>query len=90
MNELQTTTRDEAERITRARELGLPTTAAEALTDLQKINQQWVEACTSAMDECPASFVTKFTDIMFTGQRLITEARIVAQIEAHKAALANL
>lgn len=80
-------------RIQRAKELGLPTTADEAvapLTDAQQINRTWLEACESALDRCPTEFVQQFTAIMFLGQGLITESRITAQIEAHKTALSIL
>ena len=62
----------------------------ETLTDAQKLNQQWVDACSSALDECPPSFFVKFTEIMFLGQRLITESRVTAGIEAHMTALNTL
>jgi len=58
-------------------------------TEFQKINQEWVKGCEIAMSKCPGDFITHLTELMFLGQRLITEARIVAQIDAHKAALSQ-
>lgn len=45
---------------------------------------EWVKTCERLIDECPDSFLPQFTELMFTGNRLITEARIFAQIDAAK------
>jgi hypothetical protein len=55
----------------------------ERLTDRQeqqRILSDWVAACETALKDCPASFLPQFTELMFLGQRLITEARVIAQM----------
>lgn len=53
-------------------------------TEQQEINRQWTDACAIALDACPTEFVARFTEIMFLGNRLITEARISAEIDSAK------
>ena len=53
-------------------------------TDFESINREWVIECERAMAECPAGFLSRFTELMLIGQRLITEARVTAQIDAAK------
>lgn len=51
---------------------------------VQGSDTEWVQICERLMADCPATFLPQFTELMFTGQRLITEARIFAQIDAAK------
>ena len=53
-------------------------------TDFERINREWVTECERAMTQCPAGFLSRFTELMFVGQRLITEARVTAQVDAAK------
>ncbi len=55
--------------------------------EFQQINAEWVEACEAAMGKCPSEFFPTLTDLMFTGNRLITETRIRAEINAARSAI---
>lgn len=50
----------------------------------QAINREWVSECETALKACPAEFTQRFIAIMFLGQSLITETRIVAAIDGAK------
>lgn len=51
--------------------------------------QEWTEVCKPALEACPSEFVSQFCEVMFAGQRLISRARIEAQIDAAKEAVVN-
>lgn len=57
-------------------------TDKQQLDEFATINAEWVKVCEVAMEDCPASFLRTFTEVMFVGQRLITETRIRAQMNA--------
>lgn len=53
-------------------------------TDRQRLVSEWTETCKETIEQCPIAFMPQFTQIMFTGQRLIIEASVCEQINAAK------
>ena len=50
------------------------------------LHAEWIDAFEKAAVPCPAEFLPKLSDLVFTGARLITEAAWLAQREAYQRA----
>lgn len=51
------------------------------------VTSEWVKAGSAAIKSCPLDFLPQLTDLVFLGNRLITEAKLNAQIDASKNAI---